>query len=727
MQIVGYSDRFSVAPGQTIRFMVSSTAPAYRAELVRLRHTDANPRGPGFKCRALQTAVGGQYPGRHQTIDSGSYAVVPHHPLLHCADGFTLQAWIYPTTPQKGVQGLVSKLSQASGYGLFIAEDGSLALWIGDGEQLQKVRTGAALQAAQWCFVAASYEAATGAVCLYQKPQSNWPLAGAEAAVRQTIRPQAVGENEGDLLMAAAGDRSTAAPIAHHFNGKLEAPQLYGRAFDRPQAAAADALIARWDFSLDIGSDKVRDTQGHGLDGRTVNRPTRAVTGYNWTGDEADFKAAPAQYGAIHFHDDDLEDAQWDVGFAWRVPADWPSGVYAAHLEIDGAEDYVPFFVVAETPRARIAFLAPTLTYLVYANQRFNDPIRESLDLRQSDDTSAQDQYMQDQGLLSCYDLHSDGSGVCYSSRLRPIVNFRPSYRMPSRSLAASWPRLLNADLHLLDWLDSKGFAYDIITDDELHHRGSALLEPYQVIVTGTHPEYWTGPMLKGLESYQTGGGRLMYLGGNGFYWIASFDPRHPHVAEVRRWRGSRAWEAAPGECYHSTTGEMGGLWRYRNRAPQKMVGVGFTSQGGGRNRPYKRQPDSFDERAAFIFAGVGAGELIGDFPALVLEYGAGGFEIDRVDGALGTPADALLLASAEGFSDQYQVAIEDQLVSAPNTGGSQNPLVRSDMVYFEGPRGGAVFSVGSISWCSCLSYNGADNNVSRITENVLRRFAERD
>ena len=85
------------------------------------------------------------------------------------------------------------------------------------------------------------------------------------------------------------------------------------------------------------------------------------------------------------------------------------------------------------------------------------------------------------------------------------------------------------------------------------------------------------------------------------------------------------------------------------------------------------------------------------------------------------------MLASAEGFTDLYQVAIEDQLVSAPNTGGSQNPLVRSDMVYFEGPKGGAVFSVGSISWCSCLSHNHGDNNVSRITENVLRRFAEMD
>ena len=115
--------------------------------------------------------------------------------------------------------------------------------------------------------------------------------------------------------------------------------------------------------------------------------------------------------------------------------------------------------------------------------------------------------------------------------------------------------------------------------------------------------------------------------------------------------------------------------------------------------------------------------EVVGDFPSLVLEYGAAGFEIDRLDHALGTPSHALWLASSSGHSDRYQLAIEDQFASGMPTGGSESPLVRADMVFFEGPKRGAVFFVGSISWCGCLSYSGYDNNVSRITENVLRRF----
>ena len=349
--------------------------------------------------------------------------------------------------------------------------------------------------------------------------------------------------------------------------------------------------------------------------------------------------------------------------------------------------------------------------------------MRVELGRRDSGQAAPRDQYMRDHNLMSLYDMHSDGSGVCYSSRLRPILNMKPGYRNAALSLAAGWPHGLNADFHLLDWMDAQGFGYDVISDDDLHLEGAELLAPYRVVVTGTHPEYWTLQMLDGMQSYQADGGRLMYLGGNGLYWVTSFDPERPHVIEVRRWGGTRAWEAQPGEYHHSTTGELGGLWRLRNRAPQKSVGVGFVAMGSGENRPYRRQPGSFDERAAFIFEGIGEDELIGDFPSLVYGQGAAGFEIDRLDHGLGTPAHALLLASSWGHSDDYQLAIEDQKASGAPTGGSGNPLVRADMVYYEGPKGGAVFSVGSISWCGSLSHNGYDNNVSRITGNVLRRF----
>jgi N,N-dimethylformamidase len=85
---------------------------------------------------------------------------------------------------------------------------------------------------------------------------------------------------------------------------------------------------------------------------------------------------------------------------------------------------------------------------------------------------------------------------------------------------------------------------------------------------------------------------------------------------------------------------------------------------------------------------------------------------------------DALLLASSEGRSDDYPHVAEEIMFSFPGLGGTQDPQVRADVVYFRTPRGGAVFSVGSIAWCGSLAHRGYENDVSRITRNVLRRFA---
>ena len=301
----------------------------------------------------------------------------------------------------------------------------------------------------------------------------------------------------------------------------------------------------------------------------------------------------------------------------------------------------------------------------------------------------------------------------------------RPEHRLPPLSLGAGSPHQLSADLHLVDWLEAKSYRYDVITDEDLHHEGVELLSPYRVIVSGSHPEYWTRPMIAGLQAYQARGGRFMYLGGNGFYWVTAVDPERPHVIEVRRWGGSRSCEAEHGQYYHSTTGELGGLWRYQNRAPQKLVGVGMTSQGTGPGRPYRRRPGSFDPRAAFIFEGIGKDELIGDFESLahrLTEPPVSNWIASILPWAV-RPTPWCWPPRSVTPTVTSAVMEDLQNLTGPLF-GDESPLIRSDMVYFEGPRGGAVFSVGSIAWCGSLSYNGYDNNVSRITDNVLRRFA---
>jgi N,N-dimethylformamidase len=737
-ELTGYADRFSVAAGETIRFMVSTDLPNYQADIVRLIHADNNPAGPGFKEEVIGTPVSRAYPGRKQIAHSGSYVRVENSAPLADLQSLTVQAWIYPTTAGNGkFQGILSKWSQdrSAGFALVIGENGELAFWLGDGSgQVERHSSGSALRSHQWYFVAASYAPDRADVVLYHIPLSDWPLEDSSATLVLDARTRQITANDAPLLVAAAFVDQDGA-VGGPFNGKIDRPRLFSRGLGHAEIEALragtapetiDNLVAAWDFAADIMSSKVTDSGPYKLHGKAINMPMRAVTGYNWTATEFDFKVAPQQYGAITFHEDDLEDARWAPSFEWTLPDGLRSGLYAARLRAGDQVDHIPFVVRPRrgTATGRAAFLLPTMTYLAYANDRMR-----SFDEHAAGITSRKiekdplDLYLAEhpEFAASIYDIHTDHSGYCYSSRLRPIVSLRPTYR----SWVTGAPRHLAADLYTIDWLENKGFDYDVLTDEDLHFEGEALLGQYKAVITGSHPEYWTTPMLTALESYLSHGGRLMYLGGNGFYWVTSVDPERPHIIEVRRGiGGTRAWNSAPGEAYHSTTGEMGGLWRHRGIAPNRIAGIGFTAQGWNGQAPgYTRQAGSFDPRAAFIFEGIGADEVIGNF-GLVLG-GAAGDELDRMDALLGTPPHALLLARSSGHDRFVLPCIEDVTEISGGLIKGQISTIHADMVYFETPNNGAVFSVGSISWSGSLSHNRYDNNVSRVTENVLRQFIQ--
>lgn len=752
-ELIGYCDRLSAAPGERIQFMVSADLPSYSYSLVRLIHGDENPEGPGFKEEMVEAPMAGRRKGRKQIAHAGSFVAVEDCEPLRNLASFTLQAWIYPTTPAKGqLQGLVSKWSTSgAGFRLAVGREGALEIHLGGSNAgaHRSLKSEKPLRAGAWYFVTAVYDADNGKLRLCQQPLSESPPDDSTASVEKTVVEKTIVENSGSapvnlesdspLLFAAGGvEWKTPERAAAHsfFNGKIDSPRIFRRALTsgeieqrrqgvRPEEAGGDDLVGAWDFSLDISSARISDIGPHGLHGAAVNMPTRGVTGHNWTAAEVDPKLAPSQYGAIHFHEDDLEDAGWASDFEFVLPNHLKSGIYAARLTAGGQEDHIPFVVrpARGAAHAPILFLVPTFTYLAYANDRMGAAHALLASLPEDEvRPDALDLYLaaHPEFVMSLYDQHADGSGCAFSTRLRPLTNMRPKYR----HILTRSPRNLGADLYLVDWLEQKQFAYDTATDEDLHHEGEKLLENYSVILTGTHPEYWTAQMMATLESYLAGGGRLIYLGGNGFYWVTSVDPERPHLIEVRRGLGgTRAWNSAPGECYHSTTGELGGLWRHRGKPPNLLAGVGFTAQGWGDPAPgYKRQPGSFDERAAFIFEGVNEDETIGDF-GLVFG-GAAGDELDRLDFDLGTPPHALLLASSFGHGPSILPVIEDFLQVYEGMMADHAENVRADMVYFETPNNGAVFSVGSICWCGSLSHNGYDNNVSRITENVLRAFA---
>jgi N,N-dimethylformamidase len=741
MKIIGYADRFSVQPGETIRFMVSAQdIKTYRADIVRLIHGDTNPAGPGYKEEEIATPISGSYRGRHQPVRAGSYLTVPRCPQLDNLKSFTVAAMIWPTTPRKGRQALVTHWHAApqKGWALVIDEDGSIALMLGHGGKTETLRVFRPLLPREWYCVGASFEA--HAVTVWQRPLASYPGVDHGGQAAETSAKLTIETSDMPLVMAAWVQEIAGgwAVMGGHYNGKIDAVRLFDRVVapdaaeqlvrDNEAAIKAEGIVGAWDFAKDMTTTRIRDLSPNRLDGEIVNLPARAMKGWNWAGEEMSWQRAPEQYGAIHFHDDDIYDCGWQSDFSLRVPDSFRSGIYAARLSAGEHEDYIPFYVRPRrgSATADIAFLAPTANYMAYANDHNSvDGSEAEMVIGRLVALQPQDLHIMEHRELggALYDKHSDGSGVCYSSRLRPILNMRPKY---ASWLGATGSGLwqFNADLHLIDWLEAKGFSYDVITDEDLHVEGYDLLKRYRTVLTGSHPEYHSRRMLDAIKEFTERGGRLMYLGANGFYWRIAFHGELPGVIEVRRAEGGiRTWAAEPGEYYHSFTGEYGGLWRRNGRPPQALVGAGFTAQGFDICSYYRRKPDSFNPRAAFIFEGIGTDERIGDFG--LVGNGAAGLEIDRADGKLGTPPHALVLASSEGHTDLYMVVCEEILVNTPNLTGSQSDLVRADMVFYEMPGGGAVFSTSSIAWMGSLSHNGYDNNVSRLTENVLRRFAD--
>src|SRR3954470_21842655 len=161
---MGYADAISVGPGQTINFKVSCTgAEKYRARIVRVLSPEVGPDGPPFRTEPVEPAFDRMLPAREQALLCGSWAMVPANALFATLGSFTLQAMIWPTLPGRGRQAIMGTWSEtlSAGFGLALDEAGALQVRVGSARV-----TGEVLQARRWYFVAASFDAGTGAVRL---------------------------------------------------------------------------------------------------------------------------------------------------------------------------------------------------------------------------------------------------------------------------------------------------------------------------------------------------------------------------------------------------------------------------------------------------------------------------------------------------------------------------------------------------------------------------------
>lgn len=657
-----YLDQQTVDPGARLPVMASGEAEG-RFDVVRLRGIDLTTGGLAYRLQSTGKDVRSEL--TPQAPGAGSSAIATRGPAWPGNGAWTWRLRVRPTCVDRGT------ILAWGETGLRLdVEDGRLRAHLAGGAIALPIEKDA------WTEIEIRWN---GALHLTLTPRGGdaWLRSG-----RSTSAPLTSPKIAGPLTFSIG------------FNGKIESPTLW---FDGME-------VAHWDFAADMTRQRVPGTGPLGIDLELRNAPRRAVTSSDWDGSEHRWTARPAHYGAIHFHDDDLSDCAWPTVAELAAPE--AAGVHAIRLQANGGVQYAPLFVRGA---GEVMFLASTFSYLAYANSVWASPSGAAMATSHPREVAAMRRYG-----LSTYSRHRDGSGVGLVSLRRPIFNATPGFL----GEAIGGQVLLNDDLRIISWLDSLGLPYGLTTDHDLHAFGDAALNGCRVLVAGAHPEYHSTQSLDAIDRFVKRGGRLMYLGGNGFYWRVDTLPDAPHVMEIRRAEGGiRMWAEPEGEYYHQSDGALGGLWRRLGRAPNRLVGVGYSAQGDtAPSAPYQRTASAHDTRVAFAFEGVDPDALLGaEGP-----FGpAAGYELDRADLSLGTPPHALVVARSAPLETGLFPVNEERLTHTVLD--STDPL-RADMTFFETPAGGAVFSAGSVMLAGVIE---TDPALRRVVTNVAARFAD--
>jgi N,N-dimethylformamidase len=279
LDILGYANRFSVRPGDTIEFKVSTAAARYSAAIVRLDGS-ASTVPP-----LVPTAVTGDYAGKVQPTPLGSCVIVHRVERLLRADGLSVQTWIWPTLFPTRSSGIVSILS-ADGritYSLALNATRQVCWDVADNAARRQVVAPLRLLLRRWYFVAATFDRASGRLSLdvrtaAQRPSQPYDHSIVEKA--SDARWVVGSPSRIDVLVIGAlsppGSPRAANPDC--FNGKIANVRLYSRplaARERTRLAAGESVLeglsAHWDFARHQHRNVVHDRGPLRLHGTALN------------------------------------------------------------------------------------------------------------------------------------------------------------------------------------------------------------------------------------------------------------------------------------------------------------------------------------------------------------------------------------------------------------------------------------------------------------------------
>ena len=368
--IIGYVDPLIVSPGGRVAVKTSCGQPTFTSKVLRILAGHDHPDAPPIEHHLIESIPQQSHQGKLQFSRIGSSIRIPSwsgEDLSH-VDTLSISFWCQATLPHTSQeQFLFSCIDASSGFACLIDEFGSLRVRVGGSQKIQEIPLCIKLPKGEWVHVTLSIDR------LNKKVKTE--VGGQAKLADLGNRPQIIHE-ESDLVdslniasgkpLVIASDSVETRVTSYRmksatFNGKID-----GFKIDAISAGRVETLLD-FDFSFGIPTDEVRDVSGKYHYGTLINTPARAVTGHDWDASQVDWTHASYGYGAIHFHDDDLDDASWDTSFELQIPPDLRSGCYGVHVDDGVTIDIIPFFVrpdpnVQDPPP--VALIMPTFTYI---------------------------------------------------------------------------------------------------------------------------------------------------------------------------------------------------------------------------------------------------------------------------------------------------------------------------------------------------------------------------
>jgi hypothetical protein len=376
---------------------------------------------------------------------------------------------------------------------------------------------------------------------------------------------------------------------------------------------------------------------------------------------------------------------------AQTVTAPNRSGLYYFHVETESGKFLsFPWVVAPAKAAARIAVIASTNTWNAYNNFGGRSNYINSTRLPLTPTVNARLDLSRYSGELASVWQWENGEYAPLSFDRPEPFNHVPKETNVTDPIRGRQPcHLAPAEWRLLGWLEREQFDYDFHSDHQLH-AGHLDLDSYQVLIISTHPEYWSRDAYFRVKKWVfERGGKLLYLGGNGI----DCEVELPDLKTMQ----CKTWQPRPAGSGVFTDPKTGKTYdcrfHYTVESPAELLGVVFTEAGAATAAPYK-----VIDASHWIFSGTGLGN--GDvFGTESLHEripgGASGHEQDKRTPH--SPNETALLARGLNVDE----------------GGAE-------IVFHETKSGGAVFSVGSITWPACIL---VDQPTSKITRNVIERF----